>query len=271
MARKPPVPRSLNLRRFSWMPLDLTELANSDTWAMAATVPGASRACINLWLRAWHQVPAASLPDNDKLLRRWADVPNWDVVKEIALRGFVKCSDGRLYHAVLARKAIKSGEQLRDRFRKLETDRQRKKDARAQKLRKKEAESKATSDGDPEDVQQISTGRPKNVRSKRGRRRERGEGEEEEATISQKELPRKRGPYVFSGKIVKLNKADFDKWRASFKHLNDLPALLTSRDEFLSALPPDDVGNWFVSTAAWLANRNEKAAAEKNSPRGPYM
>jgi hypothetical protein len=84
------------------MPLDVVRLQNSETWAIADG--WAAKALVNLWTRSWHQVPAGSLPDDDNLHRAWANVPDWESVRNVALRGFVKCSDGRLYHRVICEK-----------------------------------------------------------------------------------------------------------------------------------------------------------------------
>lgn len=105
---KPPVAARVDLRAFAYMPLDIAELFNSDTWMLACRNPFAAAACINLWGRAWHQVPAGSLPDDEALLAGYAGVPDWAAVRDIALRGFVKADDGRLYHAVLCRKVKKA-------------------------------------------------------------------------------------------------------------------------------------------------------------------
>ena len=63
-----------------------------------------------LWCAAWHQLPAASLPDNEMALARLAGfgrhMDDWLEVKDEALRGFTLCSDGRLYHATLAEIAM---------------------------------------------------------------------------------------------------------------------------------------------------------------------
>jgi hypothetical protein len=71
----------------------------------------AFRAAVLAWCVAWHQVPAASLPDDDALMCRLLgygrDLPTWRRVRAAgALRGFVKCTDGRLYHATVAEKAL---------------------------------------------------------------------------------------------------------------------------------------------------------------------
>lgn len=73
----------------------------------------AFRAGVLLWCAAWHQVPAASLPDDDVELANLAgygrmsfSVREWKKVRAEALNGFVLCSDGRLYHMVIAEKAV---------------------------------------------------------------------------------------------------------------------------------------------------------------------
>jgi hypothetical protein len=114
-AHPPPlVPSDVDLRDFRFMPLDVVQLQNSETWAMADG--WASKALVNLWTKAWHQVPAGSLPDNDDLHRTWANVPSWESVRDVALRGFIKCSDGRLYHRVICQKAFDAWNE-RKRFR----------------------------------------------------------------------------------------------------------------------------------------------------------
>jgi Protein of unknown function (DUF1376) len=110
----PPIPCDVDLRDFHFMPLDVVRLQNSETWAIAGG--WAAKALVNLWTRAWHQVPAGSVPDDDNLHRIWANVPDWESVRSVALRGFVKCSDGRLYHRVICEKALDAWNK-RNRFR----------------------------------------------------------------------------------------------------------------------------------------------------------
>jgi hypothetical protein len=110
----PPIPSDVDIRDFRFMPLDVVQLQNSETWAIADG--WTSKALVNLWTKAWHQVPAGSLPDNDDLHRTWAGVPDWESVRGTALRGFIKCSDGRLYHRVICEKALTAWNE-RKRFR----------------------------------------------------------------------------------------------------------------------------------------------------------
>lgn len=97
-----------DLSDFQYMELDVRRLRDSK---FAAAAEGeAFRAGILLWCAAWHQVPAASLPDDDVELANLAGygrvLKEWKKVRAAALHGFVKCADGRLYHPVVAEKAV---------------------------------------------------------------------------------------------------------------------------------------------------------------------
>lgn len=107
----PLVPAEVDLRGMSFMPLDVARLRDSDL-AIEAT-GDEFRAAVLLWCAAWVQVPAASLPDSNRALAAYAgfgrhDVKGWQRVRAGALRGFVRCSDGRLYHPVVAEKALEA-------------------------------------------------------------------------------------------------------------------------------------------------------------------
>jgi hypothetical protein len=101
-------PPDCDLRDFQYMELDVRRVRDSE-FAAGASGDG-FRAGVLLWCAAWHQVPAASLPDNDVELANLAGygrvVKEWKKVRIEALNGFVKCTDGRLYHAVIAEKAL---------------------------------------------------------------------------------------------------------------------------------------------------------------------
>lgn len=110
--REPLVPAHIDLRDFAFMPLDVARLRDS---AIVDEVSGDEfRAAILLWCAAWHQVPAGSLPNDPKQLSKFAGygrvVDEWAKVSEGALYGWVECSDGRLYHPVIAEKAIEAWE-----------------------------------------------------------------------------------------------------------------------------------------------------------------
>src|SRR3990167_1381965 len=107
----PLVSEDVDLRDFRFMPLDVVRLRDSD---VAALPDGdAFRAAVMSWCVSWHQQPAASLPDDDGILARLLgygrDVAGWKAARGGgALHGWIKCSDGRLYHPVVAEKAIEA-------------------------------------------------------------------------------------------------------------------------------------------------------------------
>jgi hypothetical protein len=67
-------------------------------------------AALLLWCRAWKQQPAASLPDDDRINAAFARLPlkKFLGIKDAVMRGFVKCSDGRLYHRFLSVEATRA-------------------------------------------------------------------------------------------------------------------------------------------------------------------
>lgn len=113
----PLVPADLDLRDFQYMPLDVVRLVDSDLSAIATG--DEFKAAVWLWCKAWHQVPASSLPNDDRMLALLAgygrDLKEWRKVRETALRGFVLCDDGRLYHPVIAEKALEAADAKRRR------------------------------------------------------------------------------------------------------------------------------------------------------------
>lgn len=104
----PLVPPETNLQSVPSMLLDVQRFRDSGL-ATEADPAGAFFA-VTLWCVSWHQVPAGSLPSNDIALARLAgfgrDLAGWARVSETALRGYVLCDDGRLYHPVVCSKAL---------------------------------------------------------------------------------------------------------------------------------------------------------------------
>lgn len=64
---------------------------------------------VRLWIAAWHQVPAGSVPDDDPTLAylvNQGEVERWLEVRDRVLRGWRKCRDGRLYFPPVAAAAM---------------------------------------------------------------------------------------------------------------------------------------------------------------------
>ena len=110
MTPAPLTPAECDLQDFPFMPLDVARLRDSDLASDES--PEACWAAVLLWAASWHQVPAASMPENDNWIAKQAGYAQrgkiareWAGVRPGALRGWVLCSDGRLYHPVVAEKA----------------------------------------------------------------------------------------------------------------------------------------------------------------------
>lgn len=110
---EPLTPSDCDLTGFPFMPLECLRLLDSDFAALSTG--DEFKAAVLLWAKAWTQVPAASIPDDDRILAKWLglSVQEWRAVKDNALNGFVRCSDGRMYHAVVAEKALQAFDKRR--------------------------------------------------------------------------------------------------------------------------------------------------------------
>jgi uncharacterized protein YdaU (DUF1376 family) len=88
------------------MPLEVSRLLDSDL--VALSTGDEFKAALILWARSWSQVPAASIPDDDRILARMTgfSLTEWARLREMALKNWIKCDDGRLYHPVVADLAI---------------------------------------------------------------------------------------------------------------------------------------------------------------------
>lgn len=101
---EPLVPADVDLRDFPFTPMFRSRLFGSSFHAR--TSDAGWRAGVTLWLKSWDQVPAGTLPDDDVDLCRLAelgrDLKFWRKIKAEALWGWMKCSDSRLHHHVVA-------------------------------------------------------------------------------------------------------------------------------------------------------------------------
>jgi len=121
---EPLVPADHDVSMLSDFRLNVDRLLASELVAIAT--PEECWAALMLWCRAWKQVPGGSLPNDDRALAGFSGAGRrWSKVRRVALRGFVLCSDGRLYHCFLCeevKRAYKSHVANRERR---ETERKR--------------------------------------------------------------------------------------------------------------------------------------------------
>lgn len=100
----PLVPPDVVMPRLPWVPVYADRLWDSNFFAVATDAEFKAAFC--LWLKSWNQKPPGSLPTDDRILCRLAELngnlAKWRKVKRIALRHWIECDDGRLYHPVVA-------------------------------------------------------------------------------------------------------------------------------------------------------------------------
>lgn len=102
----PLTPPECDLRGMPYMALDLVRLFESDFYALSTGEE--FKAALTLWGKSFYQMPGGSLPDDERLLAHLSGAKRWEVVKKMALKGWVKCADGRLYHPTVAQKAMEA-------------------------------------------------------------------------------------------------------------------------------------------------------------------
>ncbi len=248
----PLVRPEVNLKGFSGFMLDVDRLLASELVALGN--PAACWAALMLWARAWKQTPPASLPDDEAILAAFSGAGRgWKKVRSIALRGFVKCSDGRLYHRVLSEEANKAWE----RRRKFQERSAKGNDAR----RNQQGAFKDYASTPSRNRQGVLNGGHK--ASLEPPVEETGKGQGERTTTSENPNeganPRnlkQKGPYAFEFGVIRLNAKDLEKWRKAFFCL--------SLEAKLIALAPwaEQQPNWFNAVAGALAKAQQEAKAK---------
>ncbi len=112
----PLTPADCDLTGYDWFPLQHKRLKQSEWWLTASDLARSRN--VDLWAEAYEQVPAASLPNSDVVLARFAgygrDVEAFRAVKAEIMAAWVLCSDGRFYHPVLAEVAREAWERRKE-------------------------------------------------------------------------------------------------------------------------------------------------------------
>lgn len=100
----PMTPPDCDLRGMPYMPLDITRLFDSNFYILSTG--DEFKAALSLWAKSFLQVPAGSLPDDERILAHLSGAgPAWPGLRAMALHGWIRCTDGRLYHRTVSEKA----------------------------------------------------------------------------------------------------------------------------------------------------------------------
>lgn len=106
----PPIAATVDLRNYPGMLIQVQRLRDSDLRRRSSG--DEFKAGLLLWCAAWHQVPCGSLPDDNVELADFACIGTgnaalraWEKIRPMALRGWILCSDQRLYHPLMVEQA----------------------------------------------------------------------------------------------------------------------------------------------------------------------
>jgi hypothetical protein len=117
----------MDMRSLDGFLLNVERLLASELWALTKNCPEAFRAATGLWCRSWKQIPACSLPANESILAAFADLPlaKFRKHRDLIMRGFELCDDGRYYHRTLSEEANRVWPSIQKSRRDREADKER--------------------------------------------------------------------------------------------------------------------------------------------------
>jgi len=72
--------------------------------------------------------------------------------------------------------------------------------------------------------------------------------------------------YRWKGRVIRLKRDDYDRWRAAYTNIANFDAELQGADDFYAQNPPKD-GKWFFPVSNWLKKEN---AAPGSAKRATY-
>lgn len=105
---------ALDVQCLPYMPLQIERLRKSKAWLRCKRNPEIAFYMVNLWMRAWHEIPAGSIEDDDDVLADAAmcSPEKWELLKDDILHGWER-RDGRVWHSTVTEIATESAGKLR--------------------------------------------------------------------------------------------------------------------------------------------------------------
>ena len=272
-----------DLRDFGYMPLDVRRLLTSDTWLEAADDPKLGHVLICLWANPGIRSRRDRCRTIDRVLAHFAmcDGAEWGLLRERAMKDWRLCSDGRLYHPVVAEKALEAWlERLAHRQLGAVGNAKRwgaATDVAPVEIAMAEACSrlstlnpqsrvlarsihKASRVESLRDRHGIARRIPSRIARRRRRRRERDQERKKDNAALSADRRRSSGsaePYAFEAGVIRLKAKDLEAWRKDYPNLS-LEAELRSLSEWAGR--PENAKGWFHAVQGGLAKRNRESA-----------
>lgn len=262
---EPLTPPDCDLRGLPFMPLDVVRLTDSDLFALSTGEE--FKSAITLWCKAWLQVPAASLPSDDRILAHLSGAgARWKKVKDIALRGFVLCDDGRLYHPVIAEKACDAWERRGEwqERQNNKTDRQRRWRERQKTISEQLRNAGITPPvgASLETLERLLVDNGVDVGASTRDASETpltgtGTGTGTERKKEDDAAPA-ASSYSFEGIIIKLTEFDLARWRKAYHAIPDIEAELFSLDAWFVGPGAEKAEKWFHTASGSLNRKHQQ-------------
>lgn len=238
----------LDVRCLPYMPLGIERLKKSKSWLRCKRQPELGFYMVNLWMRAWHEVPAGSIEDDDDVLADAAmcSPDTWESVKDAVLEGWER-RDGRVFNSTVTEVATEASAKLR------------------KNKNRTSAAREARQQGSDSTVTEIATEAPTDQSHGLSRASERtvtdivtspeGKGREEKGKWKDRGAAAP-DDLAFAGRVIRLNQSDFDRWRKVYHAIPDMTAELTKADAYFVENPPKN-GKWFFPASRWLEREHK--------------
>jgi uncharacterized protein YdaU (DUF1376 family) len=245
---------TIDVRCLPYMPLQIERLRKSKAWLRCKRRPEMAFYLMNLWMRAWHEVPAGSIEDDDDILADAAmcSPEVWTSIKADVMQGW-ETRDGRVFHSTVTEIATDSAGKLRKNKNRTASARAALQDKRESTITEivTEAVTEPVTDAVTETVTDIVTGPEGKGREEKGSKKEGGAGAPPDM--------------AFVGQVIRLKAKDFQRWRVAYSAIPDLAAELTKADAYFVDHPPKD-GKWFFPASKWLERGHTERLAKANAP-----
>lgn len=271
-APEPLVSAEVDLRGFPFVPLYIERLTKSKAWLVCKRRPELAFYMLNLWMRAWHETPAGSIEDDDDVLADAAmcELRRWGKLRADVLRNWTKCSDGRLYHPVVAELAKESYAGRVEHRETLANKKERQRRWRG-RLRELSARLRAVGVTPPPgaSMETLETLMRQSAETSVDERETSTRDAVDEMETGKKGTGTGRGTkkeeeriYAFQGRALRLTRADYDAWRKLYHAIPDLDAELGRIDLSLAA---ESHAKPFVAASAMLNAKHQKLLAAKTA------
>lgn len=116
---------TVDVRCLPYMPLHIERLRRSKAWLRCKRRPELAFYIMNLWMRAWHEVPAGSIEADDDVLADAAmcSPDEWERIRSDVLQGWEE-REGRWHHHVVTELAAEGMQKVEASRRRTEAARQ---------------------------------------------------------------------------------------------------------------------------------------------------